>query len=215
MPKTWRFCVLAAVNGVQGMPTLMCVRVWWQEGLHRAKRCHLLFAPSWRVEVEMKNVACAWRGFVWLVFFQTAQPPASRATQPTPCPLFCQVPPNNPPRAHHQIPSSVPPRTPRSFCNVAVYTRLGESLAQVLCLAGVRPVADSIGRVNKLELIPLEELGRPRVDVVVSCSGVFRDLFINQMNLLDRGVSVKCVCFFFLVLVSTLLSRAQHVLCGR
>ncbi|CAN0431717.1 unnamed protein product, partial [Scytosiphon promiscuus] len=65
----------------------------------------------------------------------------------------------------------------------------GESLAQVLCLAGVRPIADSIGRVNKLELIPLEELGRPRVDVVVSCSGVFRDLFINQMNLLDRGVS--------------------------
>lgn len=67
----------------------------------------------------------------------------------------------------------------------------GESLAQVLCLAGVRPVADSIGRVNKVELIPLEELGRPRVDVVVSCSGVFRDLFINQMNLLDRGVSGK------------------------
>lgn len=65
----------------------------------------------------------------------------------------------------------------------------GESLAQVLCLAGVRPIADSIGRVNKLELIPLEELGRPRIDVVVSCSGVFRDLFINQMNLLDRGVS--------------------------
>lgn len=71
----------------------------------------------------------------------------------------------------------------------------------MLCLAGVRPVADSIGRVNKLELIPLEELGRPRIDVVVSCSGVFRDLFINQMNLLDRGVSflfrvdvVFCCC---------------------
>lgn len=71
----------------------------------------------------------------------------------------------------------------------------GESLAQVLCLAGVRPVADSIGRVNKLELIPLEELGRPRVDVVVSCSGVFRDLFINQMNLLDRGVGVDAKSF--------------------
>lgn len=70
-----------------------------------------------------------------------------------------------------------------------VCIKTGESLAQVLCLAGVRPVPDSIGRVNKLELIPLEELGRPRVDVVVSCSGVFRDLFINQMNLLDRGVS--------------------------
>ncbi|CAM9394570.1 unnamed protein product [Choristocarpus tenellus] len=71
--------------------------------------------------------------------------------------------------------------------NIKTY---GESLAQVLCLCGVRPVPDSIGRVNKLELIPLEELGRPRVDVVVSCSGVFRDLFINQMNLLDRGIKM-------------------------
>lgn len=71
--------------------------------------------------------------------------------------------------------------------NIKTY---GESLAQVLALVGVRPVADSIGRVNKLELISLEDLGRPRVDVVVSCSGVFRDLFINQMNLLDRGIKM-------------------------
>merc|ERR1711892_1209325 len=41
-----------------------------------------------------------------------------------------------------------------------------------------------------VELIPLEKLGRPRVDVVVSWSGVFRDLFINQMNLLDRGIKM-------------------------
>merc|ERR1712022_47372 len=71
--------------------------------------------------------------------------------------------------------------------NIKTY---GESLAQVLMGAGVRPVSDSLGRVNKLELIPLEELGRPRVDVVVTCSGVFRDLFINQMNLLDRGIKM-------------------------
>ena len=71
--------------------------------------------------------------------------------------------------------------------NIKTY---GESLAQVLALVGVRPVPDSIGRVNKVELIPLEELGRPRIDVVVSCSGVFRDLFINQMNLLDRGIKL-------------------------
>lgn len=57
-------------------------------------------------------------------------------------------------------------------------------------LAGVRPIADSLGRVNKLELIPLEELGRPRIDVVVTCSGVFRDLFINQMNLMDRAMKM-------------------------
>jgi len=71
--------------------------------------------------------------------------------------------------------------------NIKTY---GESLAQVLMLLGVKPVADAIGRVNKLELIPLEELKRPRVDVVVTCSGVFRDLFINQMNLLDRAVKM-------------------------
>ncbi|CAE7318379.1 CHLH [Symbiodinium necroappetens] len=86
--------------------------------------------------------------------------------------------------------------------NIKTY---GESLAQVLALVGARPVPDSLGRVNKaevpsenggdtkcvlacVELIPLEELGRPRVDVVCNCSGVFRDLFINQMNLLDRAI---------------------------
>jgi magnesium chelatase subunit H len=51
-------------------------------------------------------------------------------------------------------------------------------------------VADAFGRVNKLELIPLNELGRPRIDVVVNCSGVFRDLFMNQMALLDQAVKM-------------------------
>jgi len=54
-------------------------------------------------------------------------------------------------------------------------------LAQILWFVGVKPKPDSVGRINKLELIPLEELGRPRIDVVVNCSGGFRDLFINQM----------------------------------
>ncbi|MBD2460656.1 magnesium chelatase subunit H [Oscillatoria sp. FACHB-1407] len=71
--------------------------------------------------------------------------------------------------------------------NIKTY---GESLAQVMLLVGVRPLPDSLGRVNKLELIPLEELGRPRIDVVVNCSGVFRDLFINQMALLDRAIKM-------------------------
>merc|ERR1711865_379109 len=71
--------------------------------------------------------------------------------------------------------------------NIKTY---GESLAQVLWMVGIRPVPDSLGRVNQLEVIPLEELGRPRIDVVVTCSGVFRDLFINQMALLDRAVKM-------------------------
>jgi magnesium chelatase subunit H len=71
--------------------------------------------------------------------------------------------------------------------NIKTY---GESLAQILWFIGVRPMPDSLGRVNKLELIPLQELGRPRLDVVVNCSGVFRDLFINQMALIDQGVKL-------------------------
>ena len=71
--------------------------------------------------------------------------------------------------------------------NIKTY---GESLAQILWFVGVKPMPDSVGRVNKLELIPLEELGRPRVDVVVNCSGVFRDLFINQMALIDQAVKM-------------------------
>jgi magnesium chelatase subunit H len=71
--------------------------------------------------------------------------------------------------------------------NIKTY---GESLAQIMWMIGVRPVPDALGRVNKLELIPLQELGRPRIDVVINCSGVFRDLFINQMNLLDQGVKM-------------------------
>ena len=71
--------------------------------------------------------------------------------------------------------------------NIKTY---GESLAQVLALVGARPVPDSLGRVNKVELMSLEELGRPRIDIVCNCSGVFRDLFINPMNLLDRAVKM-------------------------
>ncbi len=63
-------------------------------------------------------------------------------------------------------------------------------LVQVMMMVGINPVSDALGRVNKLEVMSLEELGRPRVDVVVNCSGVFRDLFVNQMNLLDRAIKM-------------------------
>jgi magnesium chelatase subunit H len=71
--------------------------------------------------------------------------------------------------------------------NIKTY---GESLAQIMWMVGVKPVPDALGRINKLQMISLEELGRPRIDVVINCSGVFRDLFINQMNLLDQAVKM-------------------------
>ena len=62
--------------------------------------------------------------------------------------------------------------------------------AQILALMGVRPKWDARGRVQGLELIPSTELGRPRVDVTVIPSGLYRDLFPNLMLLLDQAVNV-------------------------
>jgi len=64
----------------------------------------------------------------------------------------------------------------------------GEGVAQALWLLGVRPVSDALNRVTRVEAIPLEELGRPRIDVVMTISGIFRDLFSPTVQLLDRAV---------------------------
>lgn len=64
----------------------------------------------------------------------------------------------------------------------------GEGVAQALYLLGARPVIDGLGKVSNVRLIPLKELGRPRIDVVMTVSGIFRDLMPNQMELLDRAV---------------------------
>ncbi len=62
--------------------------------------------------------------------------------------------------------------------------RDGAPLAQALALLGAEPQFDSYGRLSGARLLSLEELGRPRVDVVVTASGVFRDLMPLQTRLL-------------------------------
>ncbi|MFN2577309.1 MAG: cobaltochelatase subunit CobN [Pyrinomonadaceae bacterium] len=64
----------------------------------------------------------------------------------------------------------------------------GEGVAQALWLLGVRPVRDALNRATEIEVIPLEELNRPRMDVVMTVSGIFRDLFAPTMSLLDKAV---------------------------
>ena len=64
----------------------------------------------------------------------------------------------------------------------------GEALAQVLWLLGVTPRRDAMNRATDVDVIPLEELGRPRVDVVMTVSGIFRDLFGATMSMLDNAV---------------------------
>ncbi|MCC3330573.1 cobaltochelatase subunit CobN [Nocardia abscessus] len=65
----------------------------------------------------------------------------------------------------------------------------GDDIAEVLALLGVRPVWDEASRrVSTLEVISLEELGRPRIDVTVRISGFFRDAFPHVLALLDDAV---------------------------
>jgi len=60
----------------------------------------------------------------------------------------------------------------------------GAPIAQALALMGALPRFDSYGRIVGASLIPLEELGRPRIDVVMTLSGIFRDLLPLQIKLL-------------------------------
>jgi magnesium chelatase subunit H len=63
----------------------------------------------------------------------------------------------------------------------------GGPIAQALALLGARPHFDGYGRLSGAELVPLEELGRPRVDVVITLSGIFRDLLPLQVRMLAEA----------------------------
>ena len=65
----------------------------------------------------------------------------------------------------------------------------GDDTAYVLWLMGIRPVwTGYAGRVKDLEVIPVSELGRPRIDVTLRISGLFRDTFPNLVRMIDRAV---------------------------
>ncbi|MFD3424975.1 cobaltochelatase subunit CobN [Nocardia fluminea] len=65
----------------------------------------------------------------------------------------------------------------------------GDDIAEVFALLGVRPVWDEASRrVTSLEVISLDELARPRIDVTVRISGFFRDAFPHVLALLDDAV---------------------------
>ncbi|MFZ5816414.1 MAG: cobaltochelatase subunit CobN [Bacillota bacterium] len=64
----------------------------------------------------------------------------------------------------------------------------GEGIAQAFALLGVEPELDATGRMVRFRILPLAELGRPRIDVVITASGIFRDLFPTAMALLDQAI---------------------------
>lgn len=65
---------------------------------------------------------------------------------------------------------------------------LGMLEAQILYAMGVKPVWDAGGRVTGLQVIPGRELGRPRIDAVISLTGLYRDQFPNVMERFNEAV---------------------------
>jgi cobaltochelatase CobN len=65
----------------------------------------------------------------------------------------------------------------------------GDDIGEVLALLGVRPVWQTESRrVTGVEVIPLAELGHPRIDVTLRISGFFRDAFPNLVHLVDTAI---------------------------
>ncbi|WP_199442529.1 cobaltochelatase subunit CobN [Umezawaea beigongshangensis] len=84
-----------------------------------------------------------------------------------------------------------PPSVGLSVWGTSAMRTAGDDIAEVLALLGVRPVWDDQSRrVTGLEPIPLEELGRPRIDVTVRISGFFRDAFPHVVSMLDDAVQL-------------------------
>jgi cobaltochelatase CobN len=66
----------------------------------------------------------------------------------------------------------------------------GATIAQILYLLGVEPVRDGFGTVRNLKLIPIEELGRPRIDVVIQTSGQLRDIAASRLDLINKAITL-------------------------
>ncbi|MDR1964428.1 MAG: cobaltochelatase subunit CobN [Planctomycetaceae bacterium] len=87
-----------------------------------------------------------------------------------------------------QNPDRWPRRVACTFWGGEYIRTRGVVLAQALYLMGLKPRRDSRNIVFDVEVIPSEELGRPRIDIVAQTSGQFRDAAVGRIELLDKAV---------------------------
>ncbi|MCO5118393.1 MAG: cobaltochelatase subunit CobN [Burkholderiaceae bacterium] len=85
---------------------------------------------------------------------------------------------------------STPAKITFSLWSVETMRHQGLLEAQALWLLGVEPIWDRGGRVDGVKLVPPETLGRPRVDVVLSATGLYRDHFPNVMKQLAQAAKL-------------------------
>ncbi|WP_017572235.1 cobaltochelatase subunit CobN [Nocardiopsis halotolerans] len=94
-------------------------------------------------------------------------------------------------RRHLEETGTYPESVGLSVWGTSAMRTSGDDVAEVLALLGVRPEWDEASRrVSRLDVVPLEELGRPRVDVTVRVSGFFRDAFPHVVAMLDDAVNL-------------------------
>ncbi|WP_247889965.1 cobaltochelatase subunit CobN [Azospirillum brasilense] len=89
-------------------------------------------------------------------------------------------------RAEHD--GAVPEKIAVSLWSSEAMRHLGVLESQVLHALGLRPVWDGGGRVTALDIVPAAELGRPRIDVVLQVTSVYRDQFDGFMRLLAGAI---------------------------
>ncbi len=91
---------------------------------------------------------------------------------------------------HRKQDGTAPTKLTLSLWSVETMRHQGILEAQALWLLGVEPVWDAGGRVIDVTLVPRETLGRPRIDVVLSATGLYRDHFPNAMKQLAKAVQL-------------------------
>lgn len=88
---------------------------------------------------------------------------------------------------HHD---SVPRKVSYTLWSGEFVETEGATIAQILYMLGVEPIRDIFGRVTDIRLIPSEQLGRSRIDVVVQTSGQLRDIAASRLFLITRAVEM-------------------------
>lgn len=88
---------------------------------------------------------------------------------------------------HRELHGAYPEKLAFTLWSVETMRHFGMLEAQVLALMGFEPQWDAAGRVTGIAAIPAAELGRPRIDAVISATGLYRDQFPNVMRWLAEA----------------------------
>lgn len=92
--------------------------------------------------------------------------------------------------SHQATHGEFPKKLTFSMWSTETLRHLGMLEAQIFYAMGVKPIWDKGGVVTGLEVIPLSELGRPRIDTVISLTGLYRDQFPNVMERFNEAITL-------------------------